>query len=88
MEQKQRRKVTAVIYYVKEDSFGLQGLPSDDIIKRHTVPTLHYVRVLSERYVDRPFSTAFTWKKITLKKIAINLLPKAPTLNFEMWVGG
>ena len=76
MEQKQRRKVTAVIYYVKEDSFGLQGLPSDYIIKRHTVPTLHYVRVLSERYVDRPFSTA------------INLLPKAPTLNFEMWVGG
>ena len=30
--------------------FGFQGLPSDGIIKRHTVPTLHYVKVLSERY--------------------------------------
>ena len=78
MEQKQRRKVTAVIYYVKEDSFGLQGLPSDDIIKRHTVPTLHYVRVLSERYVDRPFSTAFTWKKITLKKLQSTCCQKRP----------
>ena len=50
MEQKQRRKATAVIYYAKEDSFGLQGLHSDGIIKRHTVPTLYYVMVLSERY--------------------------------------